>query len=238
MKLRVLAFATAGDALGAEETEIELPEGADLAALEELLTARCPALAPLWPRLAVAVEGVIARGNPTLRDGQEVALLPPVSGGSGAEAAALVDGPIAVDELVGAVRSPARGAVTLFLGTVRDRHDGRRVEYLTYAAYRKMALAALRAIAAELTAAGSDLAVAIHHRLGRVPAGEPSVAIVTAAPHREAAYAASRAALERLKREVPIWKKEHFAGGGAAWREEEALAARGASGRRAPGADG
>jgi molybdopterin synthase catalytic subunit len=223
MKLQVLAFASARDVLGSSETAVEISDGADLAALRRLLTARHPALADLWPRLAVAVDGEVARGNPVLRDGQEVALLPPVSGGEG-PAVALVDGPIEVEELVRCVRSPARGAVTLFLGTVRDHHQGRAVSHLTYEAYRTMALAALRKIAEELIAGGDDLAIAIHHRLGDVEAGEPSVAIVTASPHREAAYEASREALERLKHEVPIWKKEHYRDGHAAWREEEALA--------------
>ncbi len=226
MDLRVLAFASARDALGAEESTVELADGADLAALRELLTARHPGLAPVWPRLAIAVDGELVRGNPTLADGQEIALLPPVSGGEGPEVA-LVEGPIAVEELVRCARSSTRGAVTLFLGTVRDSHEGRPVTHLTYEAYRPMALGALRTIAEELTAAGDDLAVAIHHRLGEVRAGEPSVAIVTASPHRAAAYEANREALERLKREVPIWKKEHYGGGDSAWREEEALAGAG-----------
>ena len=186
--------------------------------------------------MAIAVDGELVRGNASLRDGQEIALLPPVSGGEGPEVA-LVDGPIAVGELVHCVRSTTRGAVTLFLGTVRDHHAGRPVAYLSYAAYRTMALAALRKIAEELVEDGEDLAVAIHHRLGDVAAGEPSVAIVTASPHREAAYEASRTALERLKREAPIWKKEHYGDGEASWREEEALVAEGAEDRRPTGMD-
>lgn len=222
MKLIVLAFASARDAVGAAEIAVELADGTDLAALRELLTARHPELAALWPRLAVAIDGELVRGNPALRDGQEVALLPPVSGGEESEVA-LVDGPIAVEELVSCVRSPARGAITLFLGTVRDHHEGRPVAHLTYEAYRTMALAALRKIADELMAGGDNLAVAIHHRLGEVGAGEPSVAIVVASPHREATYVANRTALERLKREVPIWKKEHYSDGDETWREEESL---------------
>lgn len=222
MKLLVLAFASARDALGGAETAIELEEGDDLAALRDALTARHPELVELWPRLAVAVDGELVRGNPSLKEGQEVALLPPVSGGEGPDVA-LVDGPIAVEDLVRGVRSPARGAVTLFLGTVRDHHEGRPVAYLTYQGYRTMAVAALRKIADELMADGDDLAIAIHHRLGEVEAGETSVAIVTGSPHREAAYAANRTALERLKREVPIWKKEHYSDGDETWREEESL---------------
>jgi MoaE-MoaD fusion protein len=227
MKIRLLAFASAGDALGTGETEIELPAGSRIADLKTLLERDHPALAPLWLRLAIAIDGRIARSDQEIPDGAEVALLPPVSGGAGAplpEArAALTDGPIDAAAAVAAVAGPSRGAVVLFLGTVRDHHAGRPVEKLTYSAYRKMAEQALDRIVEDLEAGGTDLRAAIVHRLGEVPAGEASVAIAVASPHRAAAYEASRTALERLKAEVPIWKREHYAGGEAAWREEESL---------------
>jgi molybdopterin synthase catalytic subunit len=135
----------------------------------------------------------------------------------------LVDGPLDVDRAVAAVAAPERGAVVVFLGTVRDHHAGRPVERLTYSAYRSMATDVLRRIVADLEAEHDRLRAAIVHRLGEVPVGEPSVVIAVAAPHRAAAYEASRAALERLKREAPIWKREHYAGGASGWREEEAL---------------
>ena len=122
-----------------------------------------------------------------------------------------------------AVSGPGRGAVVIFLGTVRDHHAGRPVEKLTYSAYRPMALEGLRRIVTDLEAAAPDLRAAIVHRLGEVPVGEPSVVIAVGSPHRAAAYEASRTALERLKAEIPIWKREHYADGGAAWREEEPL---------------
>ena len=234
MHIRLLAFASAGDALGTGELDLELPDGSRLADLRALLVRDHPALAPLWSRLAVAIDGRLAAPDAALPDGAEVALLPPVSGGSGgtgesgeapASAAALVDGPLDVDAVVRRVSGPDRGAVVVFLGTVRDCHAGRAVERLTYSAYRPMAEARLRAITAELAAAAPGVRVAIAHRLGEVPVGEPSVVIAVASPHRAAAYEASRAALERLKTEVPIWKREHYAGGEAAWREEETLSA-------------
>ncbi len=139
------------------------------------------------------------------------------------EAVRLVDSPLEVEPAAAMVRSPSRGAVALFVGTVRNHHCGRRVTGLTYDAYRPMALERLERIVAELVGEATDLALAVHHRLGEVPAGEPSVVIAAAAPHRDAAYVASRMTLERLKREVPIWKQEHYADGGAVWREEETL---------------
>jgi molybdopterin synthase catalytic subunit/molybdopterin converting factor small subunit len=224
MKIRLLAFASAGDALGTTEAELELPEGSRVADLRERLNRDYPKLAPLWPRLAIAVDGRIASPDTLLEDDVEVALLPPVSGGTEEPfRAELVDGPIDTAKATAAVSGPGRGAVVIFLGTVRDHHAGRPVEKLTYSAYRTMALEGLRKIAADLEATAPDLRAAIIHRLGEVPVGEASVVIAIGSPHRAAAYEASRTALERLKAEIPIWKREHYADGEVAWREEEPL---------------
>lgn len=223
MKIRLLAFASAGDALGATEMDLELAEGSRVADLRSRLDREHPKIIPFWPRLAVAVNGRIVSPEEPLRDGAEVALLPPVSGGTDEPRAALVDGPIDTGRAVAAVSGPGRGAVVVFLGTVRNQHAGRTVEKLTYSAYRAMALEGLRRIVADLEAGHQDLRAAIVHRLGEVPVGEPSVVIAVASPHRAAAYEASRTALERLKAEIPIWKREHYADGGEAWREEEPL---------------
>jgi len=220
----VIAFATASDLLGRQPLKIELPDGSGLADLGRELRARYPALETIWSRLAVAVDGDLAVGDRELREGCEVALLPPVSGGSGAaRPPVLSDAAIDVAAVERAVADPACGAVLLFLGTVRDHHRGRRVERLSYSAYRPMAEKTLERIVAELET--DPVRVAIVHRLGEVPVGEPSVVIAVASAHRRAAYEASREALERLKREVPIWKREHYADGEAAWREEEPLVA-------------
>jgi molybdopterin synthase catalytic subunit len=235
VRIRVLAFASAADALGASEQELEVPAGTTLAQLRAQLVERHPALAPIAPRLAWAVNGEIG-GGAALREGDEVALLPPVSGGAPTAAervapgrlAALCDEPIDAAAVVAGVAGPGCGAVLLFLGTVRDRHQGRPVRALTYAAYRSMAERRLARIVEELEAASPGLRVAIVHRLGRLAPGEASVAIAVASPHRELAYAASREALERLKAEVPIWKREHYADGGERWREDEPLGDAGA----------
>lgn len=228
MRIRLLAFASAADALGTGETEIEVPDGSRLCDLRVQLEREHPALVPVWSRLAVAVDGrVVSSLREPIPDGAEVALLPPVSGGTEeadlAGRAALVDGPIDPACVIAEVAGPTRGAVVVFHGTVRDSHAGRPVEKLTYSAYRSMAEAALARIVADLEAAHRDLRAAIVHRLGEVPVGEASVVIAVASPHRAAAYEASRLALERLKAEVPIWKREHYAGGGVVWREEETL---------------
>jgi molybdopterin synthase catalytic subunit/molybdopterin converting factor small subunit len=226
MKIHLLAFASAGDALGASEMDLEMPEGSRVADLRARLDREHPGIVPLWTRLAVAVDGRVVSAEEPLRDGAEVALLPPVSGGSGEPAFAgmveLVDGPIDSGRAVAAVSGSDRGAVVVFLGTVRDHHAGRPVAKLTYSAYRPMALEGLRRIVTDLEAT-PGLRAAIVHRLGEVPVGEASVVIAVSSPHRAAAYEASRTALERLKAEIPIWKREHYADGEAAWREEEPL---------------
>jgi molybdopterin synthase catalytic subunit len=222
MKIRLLAFASAGDALGSTEMEIEMPEGSRVADLRARLDAEHPKMQALWPRLAVAVDGRVVNPGEALTPGAEVALLPPVSGGSGRRAD-LVDGLIDSESVIASVSGPGCGAVLVFLGTVRDSHAGRKVEKLTYSAYRRMALEGLERIVNDLEAASPGLRAAIVHRLGEVPVGEASVVIAVASPHRAAAYEASRTALERLKAEIPIWKREHYSEGPAVWREEEPL---------------
>lgn len=224
MRIRLLAFASAGDALGSHELDLDLPEGSRVEDLRTRLNQDYPALEPLWPGLAVAVDGELAAPGHPLVEGAEVALLPPVSGGSGRPPkAALVETPIDVTSVARAVATPESGALLLFVGTVRNHHQGRPVERITYSAYRPMAERAMLRIVSELEEEIDGLQVAMVHRLGELAVGEASVVIAVASPHREAAYEASRQALERLKREVPIWKREHYADGQAAWREEESL---------------
>lgn len=127
-----------------------------------------------------------------------------------------------IDDLAGlmaAVRSDADGAVILFTGVVRDHHEGRPVSELRYDAYAEMATAVLRRICQDVAARYEIGDVAILHRIGQVGIGEVSVAIAVAAPHRDPAYRASREIIERLKHEVPVWKKERYADGGESWVE-------------------
>lgn len=225
MRVRLLSFAGVREILGSTEQTIELGEDATLADLQAVLERSYPELAAYWERLAVAIDGRISGAGAKLYEGAEVALLPPVSGGddgSEQEWSLLVETPIDVGAVVERVTTRGRGAVLTFQGTVRDGRE-RPVTHLDYQAYRPMAARALDRIARELESGEEDLAVEIVHRLGPVAAGDTSVVIAVASPHRDAAYRASREALERLKREVPIWKREHYADGEARWREEEPL---------------
>lgn len=224
MKLRVLAFATAADAIGSGEISVDLPEGSRVADLKEHLEREHPKLERHWPRLAVAIDGELARPETEIPDGAEVALLPPVSGGSPEPSRVrLTREPLDVAAVTASVSRREHGAVLVFLGTVRDSHRGRPVTRLTYTAYEPMAVVRMQKIVDDLESASEGLTAALVHRLGEVESGEPSVVIAVSSPHRPAAYEASRTALERLKAEVPIWKQEHYADGEAVWREEEAL---------------
>jgi molybdopterin synthase catalytic subunit len=225
MKIHVVAFATAAEAIGAGELGIELPEGSSVGDLRRVLEERHPKLVPIWSRLAVAVDGEFGSDGSALSEGCEVALLPPVSGGSAAPRARLVEGDIDPAHLASEMVDPGAGALLVFLGRPRNRTGDRAVSRLSYQAYQPMALAALERIADDLERSHPGLMLRFVHRLGQVEIGEPSVAIAVSSPHRQAAYDASREALERLKREVPIWKREHYEDGDAAWREEEPLTA-------------
>lgn len=223
VKITVVAFASASEVLGSSETSFELPSASTLDDLRARLTTLHPALENLWPRLAIAVDGVLSSENVVLLEGSEIALLPPVSGGEPAPRVRVDEEPIDAADLQQIVASTDCGAVVLFLGTVRDHHQGREVEALSYTAYRRMAESVLGTIVAELEAQEPTTRIAIHHRIGDLRPGESSVGIAVAAPHRQPAFELSRLALERLKREVPVWKREHYVDGEIRWREEEPL---------------
>ena len=161
------------------------------------------------PGLLYAVNREYVEPTRALADGDEVALIPPVSGG----AFRLVDGPLDVAAVLGEVEDRDAGGVASFVGTVRRRSRGRDVLHLEYEAYEEMAEPMLERLAAELTERHGLCSVAIHHRVGRVEIGEASVAIAVSAPHRAAALAACREAIDTLKETIPLWKKEVYEGG-------------------------
>ena len=223
VRLRIVAFATVAELLGGRETIVEKPEGIRLGELLDSLEHSISGFDTVRGRLAIAVNGRLASADEILTENDEIALLPPVSGGRPTTSRRLTRQPIEIESLLAEVADPSCGAQLLFLGRVRSEPGAREVTHLTYDAYESMASEALDRICRALADGTSGTRVAIVHRLGEVPLGEPSVAIVTASPHRAAAYEAGRTALERLKKEVPIWKREHFADGSASWREEERL---------------
>ena len=137
--------------------------------------------------------------------------------------AELVEGPIETGRLLAEAARPDCGAVVLFLGTTRDHHEGRAVVRLEYEAYRPMALAALEQAERETVERHAAASCRIVHRLGVVPPTEASVAVIVAAAHRAAAFDACRWAMDQVKRAAPIWKKEHYADGGAGWVEGKRL---------------
>ena len=175
-------------------------------------------VADVWPQLELGNEPAgllyavnreyVERGH-ALADGDEVALIPPVSGGSFRLSAE----PLDVAAVLREVESADAGAIASFVGTVRRRSRERDVLHLDYEAYEEMAEEMLAQLGAELTERHRLTAVAIHHRLGRVEIGEPSVVIAVSAPHRAAALDACREAIETLKTSIPLWKKEVYAGG-------------------------
>jgi MoaE-MoaD fusion protein len=164
------------------------------------------------PGLLYAVNKEYATADRPLADGDEVALIPPVSGG----AFLLSDEPLSLDRVVDEVRDEQAGAIATFTGTTRISSRGRTVTHLEYEAYEGMAEGVMAEIAKGLQSRYELSAVAIHHRLGRVGIGETSVVIAVSAPHRQDALAACKDAIDELKEHVPLWKKEVYEGG-AEW---------------------
>jgi molybdopterin synthase catalytic subunit len=175
-------------------------------------------VADVWPALGLgdepagllyAVNKEYADRDRALKPGDEVALIPPVSGG----AFLLSDEPVSLDRVVEEVRSDDAGAIATFTGTTRVHSRGRTVTHLDYEAYEGMAEKVMEEIAESLRAKYQLTAIAIHHRIGRVSIGETSVVIAVSAPHRQDALAACKDAIDELKERVPLWKKEVYEGG-------------------------
>jgi molybdopterin synthase catalytic subunit len=161
--------------------------------------------------LLYAVNREYVERSHELRDGDEVALIPPVSGGE--NEFVITAEPLDVARVVAAVERDEAGGIASFVGTVRRSSRGRDVQYLEYEAFEEMAEPMLHRLAATLTEKHGLSAVAIHHRVGRVEIGQPSVVIAVSAPHRAAALDACREAIDTLKETIPLWKKEVYAGG-------------------------
>jgi MoaE-MoaD fusion protein len=225
MRVRVLFFGQLREIVGCGEEDAELDEGARVEDLFARYRSAFPRLGPMRASLIASVNQEFAEWGAALRPGDEVAFLPPVSGGeerlensAGEDLYELVRGPICREEIVAALKAPEDGAVVVFDGIVRNHSAGRATLYLEYEAYEPMAARKMREIGAAVKKKFPVHRVAMVHRLGRLEIGETSVLVAVSSPHRRAAFDACRFAIDTLKRAVPIWKKEHFADG-AVWVE-------------------
>ena len=231
VQVRVLAFGVLKDALGGGAAQIVLPEGATVADLLAEVARRHPGVQ--LGGIAVGVNSEYAPAAHPLHDGDEVGLLPPVSGGATIpptgvpedaatrpRAVALTRSVIDADRLVAEAKSGEDGAVVVFDGIVRNNSRGRATLHLDYEAYEEMALRQMRELAEEAGTRFGIRHTTIVHRLGRLQVGETSVLIIVASAHRAQAYEASRWLIDTLKKTVPIWKKETFVDG-AVWADGE-----------------
>lgn len=202
--VRVRLFAGLRERAGVAELEVELPDDATVADVWPLL-----GLGDQPSGLLYALNRSYVERSASLQDGDEVAVIPPVSGGDFRLSAE----PLSVDAVVAEVRDHDAGAIATFIGTTRAHSRGREVVHLEYEAYEGMAEQVMADLAAELGERHDLCKIAIHHRIGLVEVGGTSVVIAVSAPHRAAALAACKEAIDELKVSVPLWKKETYVGG-------------------------
>ncbi len=212
------------DAVGRQIDEVTLPEGATLGDLVEDRIQHTNVIENFRKVLALSVNQDYAQLSTQLKDGDEIAMLPPVSGGSGAPKVGarcqLVREKIDAQRILSEIKNAEDGAVSVFDGIVRNHTRGRRTLYLDYEAYEEMAMKQMEQLAGEAVDKFGVRDVRIVHRLGRLEIGETSVFIAVASAHRAAAMDASRWLIDTLKKTVPIWKKEYFEDG-AVWADGE-----------------
>lgn len=239
MQVRILFFGILKDLAGRASDSLSLPDGATLADVLSHYQERIPRWKEFVSSMALSVNQQYAAPDTRLKAGDEIALLPPVSGGSPGAGetpppqpsgpfdlaqgrrggrAFIVRDAIATEKIVTSIKHPEDGAVAVFEGMVRNHSRGRRTLHLDYEAYEEMALKQMEELAAQALGKFGVRNVALVHRLGRLQIGETSVLIVVASAHRAAAFDACRWLIDTLKRTVPIWKKEHFEDG-AVWAD-------------------
>jgi molybdopterin synthase catalytic subunit len=225
MKVTVLLFAGLRDRLGTETIELDIDAGTSADELLALLARAHPEIAGPLGHCRVAIYQGFARGHDTIDAPVEIAVIPPVSGGLDHAHAKgggdpprylLTEAPLEPARVTQAVTHAHAGGVTSFIGNVRKSSHGHSIAHLEYDAYRPMALRVIREIGATIETEVPGARVAIHHRLGRLKIGESAVVIAASAAHRAEAFQACRAAIEALKRDVPIWKRE-VADSGETW---------------------
>ncbi|HJL15842.1 MAG TPA: molybdopterin converting factor subunit 1 [Sandaracinaceae bacterium LLY-WYZ-13_1] len=220
MTIEVLYFAAVRDLTGLEREEIPLP--ADVSSVEELgahLEARHDALRGRLGQVRFAVNEEFAEPARRVNDGDVVALIPPVAGGSevrpAIERVAILHEPLRFDPVIALVKHPGAGALATFVGVVRDHAEGREVTALEYSAYESMARTEMARVIEEIEGEIPVVRLAAHHRVGELGVGEEAVICAASAPHRGEAFEAGRALIDRIKARVPIWKRER--GPDGAW---------------------
>ncbi len=218
MQVRVIYFGMLKDAVGRQLEDVQLQEGATLGDLLEDRIRHTDVIDNFRKVLAFAINQEYAQLNDVLHDGDEVAMLPPVSGGM--PRCALVREPIDGQQIADGIKSAEDGAVSVFDGIVRNNTRSRKTLFLVYEAYEEMALKQMEVLVCEAKQKFAVREVAIVHRLGKLEVGETSVLIAVASAHRAAAMDACRWLIDSLKKTVPIWKKEHFVDG-AVWADGE-----------------
>ncbi len=225
MRVTVRYFAGHRDITGQSSEHFDLAEAATIESLWKTLTERYPRLAAYTGRVLYAVNEEFATLPTLLHDGDEVAFIPPVSGGNPANPPffLVTDQPLDADSLNALVQSADIGAIVTFAGVVRNHFEGRATAYLEYEAYQPMAERVLAQLAAEAQAHWQTGAIAIHHRIGKLHIGETAVLIIVASAHRQAAFEATAWLMDRIKALAPIWKKEYWADGVSEWVEERGL---------------
>lgn len=212
----VLLFAALRERAGRSVVSVTVSEPVTVASLREALALQIPAIASALGHCRVAVDHAFVDDAHVISPGEEIAIVPPVSGGHDGPRLLLTHAALKVDDTIASVIGRGRGGVSTFCGHVRATSRGQEVDHLEYEAYEPMALAVMADIVRRIEAEVSHAAVAIHHRLGRLDIGECAVVIAAATPHRAGAFMACRLAIEALKRDVPIWKRE-FTTSGAVW---------------------
>lgn len=218
IRVRIVYMAAARELAGTRDEDALVQSAApqlDVAGFKRWLAAHHPALAPFLSRMRVARNAEFAFDTTTIVDGDELTLLPPVAGG--AALAEVRTTPLSIDEVVHAVRRPSAGGIAIFLGVVRDHHEGKPVQRLDYEAYVELANKEMARILDELMRTAPNSQLAALHRVGELGIGDIAVIVAASAAHRGEAFDLCRQAIDRIKDTVPIWKKEWAPDGSALW---------------------
>lgn len=230
MDVRVKLFANLKEAVGQDEVVVSLPDVTSIATLRSVLAEHFPGMRSILPKCVFAVNQQIVSEDDMLSIHAEVAVLPPVGGGGtdslDAESTdnvycVLTEKELSVQRAYDALIHPNWGGTVLFCGTVREWTGEKQTSHLTYEAYRSMAIQQMQDLQRQVEADYPGVRTLMWHRLGRLELTDIAVICAAASPHRDAAFLAARTLIERLKKEVPIWKKEFYVDGQPEWRENE-----------------